>query len=106
EALPPLRLKVTGAQGYRFITDERTTSELLYPVEEQRGYEFRGLLWVPGRFEITMQLGECVTMIASVEEEDVMLALSADDAAQCELERRRRLASSAVPQSPREPDAR
>jgi len=40
-------------------------------VEEQRGYEFRGLLWIPGRFEITMHLGQCVTMIASVEDEDV-----------------------------------
>src|SRR4029079_17887367 len=33
------------------------------------------------------------------EDEDVMLALSADEAAQCELERRRRLVSSAVPQA-------
>ena len=84
--LPALKLKVTDAEDYQFIADERTTSELLYPVEEQRGYEFRGLLWIPGRFEITMRLGQCVTMIASVEDEDVMLALSADEAAQCELE--------------------
>ena len=97
--LPPLRLKVNGAEDHRFIADARTTSELLYHVEEQRGYEFRGLLWIPGRFEITMHLGQCVTMIASVEDEDVMLALSADEAAQCELERRRRLVSSAVPQA-------
>jgi len=97
--LPPLRLKIDGKRDHRFIADERTTSELLYPVEAARGYEFRGLLWVPGRFEITMDLGECVTLIASVEDEDVMLALSADDAAQCELERRRRLVSSAVPQA-------
>src|SRR4029079_17669297 len=33
------------------------------------------------------------------EDEDVMLALSADEAAQCELERRRRLVASAVPQA-------
>src|SRR4029079_858236 len=33
------------------------------------------------------------------EDEDVMLALSADEAAQCELERRRRLVTSAVPQA-------
>ena len=69
--LPPLRLKVNGAEDHRFIADARTTSELLYHVEEQRGYEFRGLLWIPGRFEITMHLGQCVTMIASVEDEDV-----------------------------------
>jgi predicted glycogen debranching enzyme len=99
DTLPPLRLQISGAAEYRFVADERMTSELLYPVEESRGYEFRGLLWVPGVFEITMNRGACVTLIASVEEQDVMLALSADDAAQCELERRRRLVSSAVPQA-------
>ena len=97
--LPPLRLQVSGTPQQRFIAGERTTSELLYPVEESRGYEFHGILWTPGHFEVTIECGECVTLIASVEPEDVMLALSAEDAAQCELERRRRLVSSAVPQA-------
>ena len=97
--LPPLRLTIDGDAAHHFTSEERTTSELLYPVEEARGYEFHGVLWVPGRFEITMARDKCVTLIASVEHEDVMLALSADDAAQCELERRRRLVSSAVPQA-------
>ena len=93
--LPPLRLKVIGAEDHRFIADERTTSELLYPVEEQRGYEFRGLLWTPGHFEIDdARADSASTLIASVEDEDVMLALSPDEAAQCEHERRRRLVSS------------
>src|SRR5690349_10065976 len=48
--IPPLRLKIDGA-GHRFIADERVTSEFVYPVEESRGYEFRGALWTPGYFE-------------------------------------------------------
>jgi predicted glycogen debranching enzyme len=97
--LPPLRLTIAGANEQRFIADEHMTSELLYRVEESRGYEFRGTLWAPGHFEITLERDVAVTLIASVESEEVMLALSADDASQCELERRRRLVSSAAPQA-------
>ena len=97
--LPPLRLTILGADEHRFIADEHAASELLYRVEESRGYEFRGTLWAPGHFEITLKRGAVVTLIASVESEEVMLALSADDASQCELERRRRLVSLAAPQA-------
>jgi len=97
--LPPLRLKIHGTDGQRFVADERVTSEFLYPVEESRGYEFRGTLWTPGHFEVDLPVGECVTLIASAEPEDVMLALSPDEAAQCEQERRRRLILAGLPQA-------
>jgi predicted glycogen debranching enzyme len=97
--LPPLRLKIDGADAHRFIADERVTSEFVYPVEESRGYEFRGTLWTPGYFEVELSVGNCVTMIASAESEEVMLALSPDEAARCEQERRRRLILSALPQA-------
>ncbi|HEX8942721.1 MAG TPA: amylo-alpha-1,6-glucosidase [Gemmatimonadaceae bacterium] len=97
--LPPLRLTIHGTDGQRFMADDRVTSEFLYPVEESRGYEFRGSLWTPGHFDVELKVGECVTMIASAEPEDVMLALSPDEATQCEQERRRRLILSALPQA-------
>src|SRR5207248_163244 len=53
-SLPPLRLQLIGGADQRFTTDERVTSEFLYPVEESRGYEFRGTLWTPGEFEVTV----------------------------------------------------
>jgi len=97
--LPPLRLKVVSPVPSDFRDDERVTSEYLYPVEESRGYEFRGTLWTPGFFEVVLERDECVTFIASVEPTDVMLALSPDDAARCEGQRRRRLIFSALPQA-------
>lgn len=97
--LPPLRLQITGGLSNKFVADEKVTSEFVYPVEESRGYEFRGTLWTPGHFEIALQPGECAGLVASVEPEDVMLALTPDDAADCEHERRRRLVASAVPQA-------
>jgi predicted glycogen debranching enzyme len=96
-AVGPLRLKVIGGRSNHFEPNERVTSEFVYPVEESRGYEFRGTLWTPGHYAIDLEPGGCVTLIASVEPEDVMLALSPEDAAQCEHERRRRLVAAAVP---------
>jgi predicted glycogen debranching enzyme len=97
--IPPLRLKIDGTDSPRFIADERVTSEFVYPVEESRGYEFRGALWTPGHFEVDLPVGDCVTMIASVEPEEVMLALSSDEVVRFEQERRRRLILSAQPQA-------
>ena len=97
--LPALRLRIDGAAQAPFTADERVTSEFLYPVEESRGYEFRGTLWTPGYFTVEIERGTSVTLVASVEREDVMLALSPDEAAACEHERRRRLIFSAVPQA-------
>ena len=96
---PPLRLYFAGANDHRFVANEQLTSEFVYPVEESRGYEFRGTLWRPGHFELALHSGTCVTLIASVEREEVMLALSPEEVASCEHERRRRLVYSSVPQA-------
>ena len=95
--MPPLRLQIVGDDAHRFIADERVTSEFVYPVEESRGYEFRGTLWTPGHFEATIRRGETVSLIASVEDEDVMCALNPGEAASHEHERRRRLVFAAAP---------
>jgi len=93
--LPPLRLAIANAPESRFIAQEKVTSEFLYPVEENRGYEFRGTLWTPGYFEIDLAPDTCVTFIASVEPEEVMNALDPDEVGRLEQERRRRLVYSA-----------
>src|SRR5262245_38613237 len=94
--LPPLRLTVVGGD-WRFLSDERVTDEFIYPVEESRGYEFRGTLFTPGHFEIALERNRPVTLIASTERDEVMLALTPEELQQCEHDRRRRLIGSAVP---------
>ena len=77
--IPPLRLLVVGeGDSNRFVADECVTSEFVYPVEESRGYEFRGSLWTPGHFELELSRGQCATLVASVEAEEVMRSLSPD----------------------------
>jgi len=93
---PELHLKLHNADE-QLVAQERTTSEFIYPVEEARGYEFRGTLWSPGHFAFELRSDKPVTLIASTETEEVMLALSPDDAQFCETERRRRLLAAAHP---------
>ncbi|HEY7234528.1 MAG TPA: amylo-alpha-1,6-glucosidase [Gemmatimonadaceae bacterium] len=99
DQLPPLRMRIDGARA-SFVHEERITSEFLYPVEEERGYEFRGTLWAPGHFEIELVPNEPITLVASAETEEVMSALPPTAAFGWEEERRRRLLDSAIATHP------
>ena len=104
-SLPPLRVRVLGAPGdVPFVHDERLTSELIYPVEERRGYEFRGTLWAPGHFALELEPGMSATVVASAESEATMAALTPDEALRYEYERRRRLLDSAIATDPANAD--
>jgi predicted glycogen debranching enzyme len=103
QQLPPLRMRIDGAPA-SFVHEERITSEFLYPVEEERGYEFRGTLWAPGHFEIELTPNTPVTLIASAESEQVMTALDPGEAFSCEEERRRRLLDAAIATHPEAAD--
>jgi predicted glycogen debranching enzyme len=105
DTLPPLKLVVVNAEAHHFVSDERVTSEYVYPIEQSRGYEFRGSLWTPGHFVVTLRRGRCSTLVASVEADDVMLALTPDDVASLEHERRRRLVDASVPNAQNETGA-
>jgi len=101
--LPPLRMRVDGSTA-SFVHAERLTSEFIYPVEEARGYEFRGSLWAPGHFEIELSHDTPVTLVASAESEQVMAAVPPSDALAYEEERRRRLLDAAIATHPETAD--
>ncbi|GJG88181.1 glycogen debranching protein [Gemmatimonadetes bacterium T265] len=88
--VPPLRLGFVGAEVTATL-DPLRSRDLLYRVEEARGYADRGALWSPGHFAFRLMPGAPVTLVASTESADVMRALSPADAAAAEHERRRRL---------------
>ena len=101
--LPPLRMRIEGTNA-SFVHAERLTSEFIYPVEEARGYEFRGTLWAPGHFEIELSQDTPVTLLASAESEQVMTAVPPNDALAYEEERRRRLLDAAIATHPETAD--
>ncbi|MBV9669688.1 MAG: glycogen debranching enzyme N-terminal domain-containing protein, partial [Acidobacteriales bacterium] len=87
---PALQMQIDGAE-YRFDLHVKKARELRYRIEQARGYDYRGDLYIPGAFAVTLQPGVPATFIASTESVDVMQAMSADYACDAEHERRRRL---------------
>ena len=94
DGIPPLLLHLGGPNASFTAAAERVP-ELLYRVEARRGYESKGGLWAPGVFALDLAPGAPVTLTASTESREVMLALDAESALRSELERRRRLLASA-----------
>src|SRR5258708_6486705 len=79
--------------------DEKGTPGVPYQMEETRGYQWKGSLWSPGYFRADADAGEHVSLIASAEPWDTVVALSPEGASSAENERRRRLvAIAAVPE--------
>ncbi len=92
--LPILRLMLLGNRA-ALTLDEKGAQEVPYRMEETRGYQWQGSLWSPGYFRADADAGDQVSLIASVEPWDTVLALSPDEAAAAEHERRRRLVAIA-----------
>jgi predicted glycogen debranching enzyme len=88
--LPPLRLRFHGDRA-TFTIEHRRISQVLYRLEESRGYEFTGDLWCPGYFQADLSAGQTATLVASTENWDVIEALKPEEALAAEKERRRRL---------------
>jgi predicted glycogen debranching enzyme len=87
---PPLRMHLYGERP-AFTIEPQPMPDIRYRVEESRGYEASGAMWSPGAFRADLQRGQSVTLVASTETWDMVLALLPDEAWQAELDRRRRL---------------
>jgi predicted glycogen debranching enzyme len=92
--LPTLRMLLFGNRG-AFTVDGRRLQQILYRVEESRGYESAGSLWSPGYFRTDLSPGETATVVASTESWETVRALTPDGAVRAENERRRRLLATA-----------
>jgi predicted glycogen debranching enzyme len=91
--LPALRLSVQGSAS-TFTHDPSSSPELLFRVEESRGYDARGTLWSPGHFEVVLASGQEVTLSGSTERWEAILALHPREVLQFEHARRHFLIDS------------
>ena len=64
--LPTLRMKLFG-QRPAFTSEPQQLTQLLYRMEESRGYDSQGDLWSPGYFRVDLVRGENVALVASTE---------------------------------------
>jgi len=91
--LPPLRIMVSPDASFTLRTTR--LENVLYPVEESRGYQWRGELWSPGSFTLTAERGQPAALVASTESMETMTVMSAAQLLEAERGRRRRLLSRA-----------
>jgi predicted glycogen debranching enzyme len=93
--IPPLRLMLYGQQ--KSLTMDRTRiQEVVYRIEESRGYAARGDLWSPGYFSVLLTSTDPVTLVASAESWETIRAVSPAYASSADAIRRRRLRSRAT----------
>jgi glycogen debranching enzyme len=91
---PVLRMQLWGERG-AFTIDGKRLPDILYRVEESRGYDSRGDLWSPGYFRVDLAPSHDAALVASTEPWEVIAALRPEEALAAEYERRRRLILSA-----------
>jgi predicted glycogen debranching enzyme len=93
---PVLRLRL-WAERPAFTVEGKNLPDILYRVEESRGYAFRGDLWSPGYFRADLSRDHDVTLLASTETWELVRALQPAEALAAEHERRQRLLLRANP---------
>jgi len=94
--IPPLRLMLLGSAG-AFAIDCSNVRDVIYDIERNRGYIWRGDLWSPGYFSVELSPNADATLVASTESWDVMSALDPRQAWDAERDRKRRLLLEAHP---------
>jgi predicted glycogen debranching enzyme len=96
--LPPLRMLMLG-ECAALTVERKRYQQVLYRIEESRGYESRGDLWSPGFFHVDLSFKRPATLVASTEPWETVCALSPPDAFHSELERRKALICAAPPEA-------
>src|SRR5205814_3099564 len=96
--LPPLTIKMSD-KAATFTLKGKRRDNVLYPVEESRGYQAKGALWSPGYFKLTLKAGARATLIASTESAETMTVMAAEQALDAERGRRQRLLAQAAPEA-------
>jgi predicted glycogen debranching enzyme len=88
--IPPLRLMLYGQE--KSLTMDRTRfQEVIYRIEQSRGYAAQGDLWSPGYFSVLLNESHPVTLVASSESWETIRAVTPEYARAAEKVRRQRL---------------
>ena len=96
--LPPVKMMLYGNHS-AFTFDRECIRDLVYTIEQRRGYDYRGDLWSPGYFHVELSGEAPATLVASTEDWGVVEALRPEEALAAEKERREQLLAMAHPKA-------
>src|ERR1700724_1266243 len=94
--LPPLRMQLHGREA-AFTIAPAKIPQVVYRIEQQRGYSYEGELWSPGFFRVDLTEQSTATLIGSTEPWEIINVLGPQDVLAAERERRARLLHGATP---------
>ena len=96
--LPPLRMQLHGREA-AFTIAPAKIPQVVYRIEQQRGYSYEGELWSPGYFRVDLTERTTATLVGSTESWDIISVLGPGDVLAAERERRARLLHGAIPKA-------
>ena len=96
--LPPLRMQLHGREA-AFTIAPAKIPQVVYRIEQQRGYSYEGELWSPGYFRVDLTERSTATLVGSTESWDIISVLGPEDVLAAERERRARLLHGAIPKA-------
>jgi predicted glycogen debranching enzyme len=96
--LPVVRMKLCGCDS-AFTISARQIQQVVYRIEQSRGYAHQGNLWSPGFFHVDLEEMDAVTLVGSTEKWDIVEVLDPEQARSAERERRARLLQDALPKA-------
>src|SRR4029079_7323987 len=67
---PILRMTVSDGRAIGFTAQPEQVQDIIYRVEEARGYEYHGTQYSPGQFRLDLEPGQTVTLVFSTESWD------------------------------------
>src|SRR5437660_622483 len=96
--LPPLRIKLANDRA-QFTVLPQIIHQVVYRIEQSRGYAYEGNLWSPGFFHIDMQDRNMAAIMGSTEEWGIINVLAPEAAIAAEEERRAKMLDDALPEA-------
>jgi len=72
--LPPLRMQLHGREA-AFTIAPAKIPQVVYRIEQQRGYSYEGELWSPGFFRVDLTERSTATLVGSTEPWDIVNVL-------------------------------
>src|SRR6266516_3611550 len=98
--LPPLRIKLANDRA-QFTVLPQIIHQVVYRIEQSRGYAYAGNFCNPGFFHVDMQERNMAAIIGSTEEWGIINVLAPDAAIAAEEERRAKMLDDALPEARR-----
>src|SRR5438874_10924963 len=94
--LPPLRIKLATDRAQLTVLPQ-TIHQVVYRIEQSRGYAYEGNLWSPGFFHVDMQDRNMSAIIASTEAWGIINGFAPESAIAAEEVRRAKMMDDAAP---------